>query len=472
MMLNVLETLIDTCSIGQGPPARMTEGCDPVAGRYRFLRPLGEGGMGNVYLAEDLLLARQVAVKTVRPELSGNQEVRSRIKRECRMHAAIGVHPNIVTLYDTVEENGHIYLVMEYFPGETLAAKLAGPAGTPGLPLNQALNVIRQLLRALACIHARDIVHRDIKTSNILLQLLPDGHYLAKLTDFGIARADVETEAMTRLTSLGTQGPGTPVYMAPERIDPQTFGEVSPASDLYAAGIILYELLAGQPPFTGTLTEIFTGHLMQQPDFDAVPVTIPARLSAVLNKALAKKPADRYQDAQSFLEALAAGGEAEEKAETALARPVHVPEATLLAVEGESFLPAGGNATVLDLASGRGRTLPPWHRKWVYPAVALLLLLLAGLLLRAQFAGTPATSSAPAIDNAVTAEGPAAGNPADPPSVVSEQAVEKNNSALETVENVRLQKSAEAKTAAERADSGVASKQEWQIIENRSKKIH
>ncbi len=462
-MLNDASTLLDT-TVADRPLVVVSDYGGLIAGRYRLLRPLGEGGMGNVYLADDLVLARQVAVKTVRPELSGNEEVRSRIKRECRLHAAIGAHPNIVTLYDTVEENGHIYLVMEYFAGDTLAGRLAAANGCQGLPLNKALDIVRQLLRALACIHGRDIVHRDIKTSNILLQLQPDGRYLAKLTDFGIARAEVEAGAMTRLTSLGTQGPGTPVYMAPERIDPQTFGDVCPASDLYAVGIILYELLTGQPPFTGTMTEIFSGHLVQQPVLTALPASLPIRLHAVLHTALAKQPAERYQEAEDFLAAL---GELDAD-ETFLPEHAPVPEATLLVLDADDPAPAIADATVLHPSLGvlRDRSsASQWQRAWLY-AAAVLAIAVSGYLWHSHNAGTaqPLTDS-PAAGGGVAVIEPRVPGPASAP---AEQVPPKDGSALETVESARQQKSV-VQTAAARKSPESAS--EWQVTENRTRKI-
>jgi eukaryotic-like serine/threonine-protein kinase len=463
-MLNNSQTLLDT-SVAGPPPVLISDESGLIAGRYRLLRPLGEGGMGNVYLAEDLVLTRQVAVKTVRPELSGNEEVRSRIKRECRLHAAIGVHPNIVTLYDTVEENGHIYLVMEYFAGETLAVRLAATSGTQGLPLNRALDIVRQLLRALACIHGHDIVHRDIKTSNILLRLQPDGHYLAKLTDFGIAWAEVDADTITRLTSLGTQGPGTPVYMAPERIDPQTFGEVSPASDLYAVGIILFELLTGQPPFTGTMTEIFSGHLVQQPALKALPPTIPIWLHAVLHTALAKQPTERFQNAACFLTALA---ESEDN-EAILPEHRTVQEATMLALHGDCPVLAPPRATVLNPAQACNQErlgLSRSHRTWLY-AATVLILLLGGYLFQSQFAGK--SKPAPSLPDvaAVTVTEPQPVTPTA--SELTNQVEPKDSSALEAVESGRQKKNIESMAAADRNES--APTNEWQVVENHSRKI-
>lgn len=477
MMAQNAPTLVDT-NVDSRPPVVADDG-GLIAGRYSLLRPLGEGGMGNVYLATDRVLARRVAVKTIRAELSGNEEVRARIKRECRLQAAIGTHPNIVTLYDTVEEDGHIYLVMEYVDGETLASRLAA-SGSAGLPLATALDIVRQILHALACIHEHDIVHRDIKTSNILLRLLPDGRFQAKLTDFGIARAGIEPGAMTRLTSLGVQGPGTPAYMAPERIDSQAFGPVCPATDLYAVGIILYELLAGQPPFTGTMTEIFSGHLVVPPAMTALPAHLPERLRQVLGTALAKRTAERYGDAAGFLAALDGLDDA-----PAIRLPAHTvqeAEPTVLALPGEEPPVDLVGATVLNPAVGRSRQ--PFgtravSRQGMYAvlAFAFAVLVLASLLLFKQFAPTkpvvvpaavPQTTVAPAPDI------PAAAVPADQaPSPPPEE-----RSALAVVEQARQQKNAEAPSSA-RAESGSTAQSsasgqasEWQVTEDRTRKIY
>ncbi len=463
LTLNTLETLTD----GSGHFLGVVTGDRRLdTRRYRFVGTLGAGGMGNVYLADDLLLSRQVAVKTVRPSLSGNKEVRARIKRECRMHAAIGTHPHIVTLYDTVEEDGQIYLVMEYFAGETLAGLLAATPDPSGLPLRQALDITRQLLQALACIHGRDIVHRDIKTSNILLQLQGDERYLVKLTDFGIARAETETDGMTRLTSLGTQGPGTPVYMAPERIDSQTFGDICPATDLYAVGIILYELLAGVPPFKGGMTEIFSGHLTQQPALTVLPPGIPTEVKRVLHKVLAKKPSDRYQDAAAFLDALAAIDEGSES----ITLPGGIQEVTLLAPDNGSTVVTVCNPTVLDPTAGRGKTAPVFKRKGLY-LLAMLVVVFAGYFLTSRFTGEPVSHSARSAEIAATAAelafiAPATGQ------LLGNQAEEKTSSALQAVEDIRQPKISASRPPADPTGTGTASKQDWLVIENSSRKIH
>jgi eukaryotic-like serine/threonine-protein kinase len=160
------------------------------------------------------------------------------------------------------------------------------------------------VLRALACIHGHEIVHRDIKTANILLQRQSDTSYLVKLTDFGIARTEADWSDHAHLTELGVQGPGTPTYMAPERIDPRTYGDIRPATDLYAVGIMLYEMLAGTPPFKGSMTEVFTGHLLHPPNLDRLPPSVSPEIRKVLQKVLAKQPTDRYQHADIFSRAL------------------------------------------------------------------------------------------------------------------------------------------------------------------------
>ena len=259
-----------------------------------------------MYLARDLLLARQVAVKTILPALADNNEVRRRLDRECRLHAAIGVHPNIVTLYDKIEEEGRIYLVMEYIQGEVLADLLSDkPDGNSTvLTVDGAISLVRQILQAIGCIHEHGILHRDIKTSNILVQQQVEGNTPAKLMDFGIARLEETEETLTRLTQLNSSGPGTPAYMAPERIDPRTFGESRPATDLYSVGVILYQLLSDGLPFRGTITEIFNGHLSRPVDLSRLGEDISPGLQDIIAKALAKNPKERFPDARSFTEAL------------------------------------------------------------------------------------------------------------------------------------------------------------------------
>lgn len=454
------ETLFDGGS--SAPVSPVAGDAALVAGRYRLLRPLGTGGMGNVYLAEDPLLARQVAIKTIRPELSSNQEVRSRIRRESRMHAAIGTHPHIITLYDTIEEQGHIYLVLEYFAAETLSCLLAKQHA---LSLNAALAIIRQLLEALACIHQRDIVHRDIKTSNILVQLPGNGGPAVKLTDFGIARAGLDGSTLTQLTCLDTRGPGTPAYMAPERIDPQTHGRMSPATDLYAVGIILFELLAGQPPFRGAMTDIFTGHLLHPPGFNELPSTLPADLIEVIAKALAKKPGERFQDAGAFHQALA-GIAGEQKP---LAAKAWSAEATLLQAGSIDETDADYKATVLvPLETGTALPLPKNKGRWWIALAAAAAFFAIVFAVRLQMRSHEFTSDPqpPALSKA-----PAAAQAAgDLPPPLPSPPETRENSALQAVEKARSA-GADTVTATSKNEPPLPAAQEWRIIDNQSRKL-
>lgn len=270
--------------------------------RFQVIRLLGTGGMGHVYLAEDLQLSRFVAIKTIRPDLFANEEIKKRIAHECRMHAAIGVHPNIVALYDRLEENGNVYLIMEYVEGVLLSELLASQ-GTllASLKVVDLLDIILQLLEGLSAIHQKDIIHRDIKPANIIIRNQSSRKFDVKLMDFGIARAEIEDSQITRLTMLDANGPGTPIYMAPERIDQKLFGNLCAATDLYSVGVILFQMLSDGPPFRGTMTEIFIGHLTRPPDLTLLKVDIPQRLRAVLEKALQKKTTERYSDAKHFI---------------------------------------------------------------------------------------------------------------------------------------------------------------------------
>ena len=276
-----------------------------LTNRYKIIRLLGSGGMGNVYLAQDKELNRFVAVKTIKPDLTQDAHVRKRIDIECRLHAAIGMHPNIVALYDRIELDGFVYLILEFVEGVLLSELLESdksPLSSAGLA--KKIEIILQILEGLQAIHKKNILHRDIKPSNVMVSNLHSRQLSVKLMDFGIAHADSEEIALTRLTAIDSSGPGTPTYMAPERIDPQTFGAISVATDLYSVGVILFQMLSDGPPFRGTVTEILMGHLTKPIDLSALRKDLPLCFQDVLVRSLQKKQTDRYSDAEAFADCL------------------------------------------------------------------------------------------------------------------------------------------------------------------------
>ena len=293
-----------------------------IAGRYHVHELIGEGAMGSVYRAEDAQLGREVALKVLRREWISRPEVKQRLEHECRLMARLGPHNNIVTLFDRLEFEGHVVLVMEFVPGETLEAVIErtrlqkDPANsrktTPflagvqviSLSVEDTIEIARQCLDALEFAHGRNIVHRDIKPSNILIMREQGGPLRAKVMDFGIGKAvqgDSGDPKFTSLTRVGGPGPGTPAYMAPAQIDPERFGVVGPQADLYAMGITLYEMLALRPPFSGTYTELFHAHTnVEPPDPKEFNSSINPQLGAVLRRALKKTVDQRYPSAAEF----------------------------------------------------------------------------------------------------------------------------------------------------------------------------
>jgi serine/threonine-protein kinase len=271
--------------------------------RFRFIASLGAGAMGSVSLAEDTKLHRHVAIKSVKHELSRDPEFRKRLERECLLHAKVGPHPHIVTLFDRIESDGQIHLVMEYVEGESLQSMLERNAEESiVLPVAKSLQIGLQCLEALSRIHTLGIIHRDIKPSNIMITHSETGQVCAKLMDFGVARMADDDEQLSRLTTTDSGGPGTPLYMAPEQIDSRTFGEISAATDVYSMGILLFQMFSGAPPFRGTLTEVLNAHVnIPAPRLDSVaPGRIPAALADVLQQALAKRSKNRYATVKQF----------------------------------------------------------------------------------------------------------------------------------------------------------------------------
>ncbi len=274
---------------------------DPIAelnaalgDRYIIDRELGRGGMATVYLAREPKHERFLALKTLRPELAMALG-RERFLREIKLAARLQ-HPNILAVYDSGDAGGTLYYVMPFVEGESLRDRLDRE---PQLPLEEALQIAREVADALSYAHSHDVVHRDIKPENIMLS---GGH--AIVADFGIARA-VSAAGGDKLTETGL-AIGTPAYMSPEQA--AGTGHVDRRSDIYSLACVLYETLAGQPPFTGpTAQAIMARHSLDSvPRLRIVRETIPDALEAVINRALAKVPADRYSTADQFAAALTA----------------------------------------------------------------------------------------------------------------------------------------------------------------------
>jgi serine/threonine-protein kinase len=267
---------------------------EPLAGQYRLVRELGRGGMAIVYLADDLKHGRRVAIKVLRPELAaaiGSE----RFLREITVAAGLQ-HPHILPVHDsgkvTVGDREVLYFVMPFVEGESLRDRIAREGQ---LSVEEALGIAREVLGALDAAHAHGIVHRDIKPENILLS---GGHAL--VADFGIARSG---GGSTALTEAG-HAIGTPAYMSPEQASAER--EVDARSDIYSAGCVLYEMLAGEPPFTGpTAQAIISKRLVDPvPSVRRLRETVTPELDEAVSRSLARAPADRFQTAAEFSGAL------------------------------------------------------------------------------------------------------------------------------------------------------------------------
>jgi serine/threonine protein kinase len=262
-----------------------------IDGRYRVLKRLGSGGMADVYCAEDTQLGRNVALKLLYRRFAEDSEFVERFRREASSAAGLQ-HPNIVGIFDRGEWDGTYYIAMEFLSGHTLK-QLIREHGA--MPPDLAIDITIQVLRAARFAHKRGIVHRDFKPHNVIL----DEEGRAKVTDFGIARAGASD--MTETGSIM----GTAQYLSPE----QAKGEpVSPRSDLYSIGVMLYELLTGRVPFDAeSPVTIALRHVSDRPVPPAqVNPDVPPALDAVVMHALEKRPADRFADADEFIAALEA----------------------------------------------------------------------------------------------------------------------------------------------------------------------
>ncbi|MCU0685276.1 MAG: serine/threonine protein kinase [Polyangiaceae bacterium] len=273
-------------------------------GRYRVWGLLGEGGMSEVYAAEHVELRQPVALKVLRLELEARAGMLERLRREARTLAKLATHPHVVRVRDAgIADDGRLFLVMDLLEGRTLADEL-GARGP--LPPAEALALVRQLLAALGSAHALGFVHRDVKPANLFLT---SGGVL-KLLDFGIAKAFAEqSEGEARALTEPGQRLGTPAFMAPEYL---IKGEVDPRADLYSAGVVLWQLLTAQRPFPFDDRKLDgMMRLLKAVISEGVPPLeqagcghLPAELRALVRRATAPRPDDRYPSAQAFVDDL------------------------------------------------------------------------------------------------------------------------------------------------------------------------
>jgi tRNA A-37 threonylcarbamoyl transferase component Bud32 len=314
-----------------------------LADRYRIERELGQGGMATVYLAHDLRHERKVAIKVLRPDLAAVIGA-ERFVREIRTIAALQ-HPHILGLIDSGELQGTAYYVMPFVEGESLRDRLAREKQ---LPVADAVRIATEVASALDYAHRHGVIHRDIKPENILLH---DGQAL--VADFGIALAMTQAGG-TRMTETG-MSLGTPHYMSPE----QAMGEreITARSDVYALGAVTYEMLSGEPPFTGPTAQAIVAKVMTD---EPRPLTIhrktvPPHVEAAVLTALAKLPADRFDTAKQFAEALATPGPARTVALAAAPRPKRATPWLLAVAAGLLGIVAGYAAA----RSGNGPRVEP-----------------------------------------------------------------------------------------------------------------
>jgi serine/threonine protein kinase len=263
-----------------------------IAGKYRILRRLGQGGMGSVYLAEQVGIGQQVAMKFLNAGLSMDPDVARRFLNEAKSYARVA-HPNAVNLHDFgQDEEGTLYICMEYVEGDDLK-RLLSNAGR--LPVHEAADIILQVADVLSYAHARQVVHRDLKPENVMVRQGMRGWHV-KVLDFGIARI---SDGAPRLTIQGAVA-GTPRYMSPEQAMGQ---DVDSRADIYAVGVVLFELLTGQQPFDGTSVAEIMQKQVHQPMPHLADVVADLQLpaiDAVIQKATAKKRVERYATMEAF----------------------------------------------------------------------------------------------------------------------------------------------------------------------------
>lgn len=340
-----------------------------IAGRYRIQEKLGHGGMAEVYLARHLELQKTVAVKFIRRELCEDETVRKRFHREALTAAAIG-NPHIVTIHDYgVTDEGRAFLVMEHMQGNDLRRilKREGP-----FPIRRAIALTKQVLDGLSAAHQKGVLHRDLKAENIFVSVR-EGKEFATILDFGLAKV-IHDAAATKapidntLTATGLLV-GTPQYIAPEQAEDRR--PVDQRVDLYAVGILLYEMVTGLRPFEGkTPLEILRKQISEQPrlpsDLD-LEIHIPQKLEAIILTALKKDPNERFASALDMIHALDAVGETSEPSQ----HSVYPSQASSQPLTAQADLL--DSETTLDLKRPKSSTVARWIAVIIIVAAAFVL---------------------------------------------------------------------------------------------------
>ena len=271
-----------------------------LAGKYRIDARLNEGGMGTVYRGTHVLMDKTVAIKVLRPSLAADEKIVARFSREARAASRIS-HPNALSVTDFGEdESGHVFLVMEYLSGKTLkhVIREEGP-----LPLARVVDITRQIGDALHAAHEQGVIHRDLKSDNIMLIDTMTGDH-AKVLDFGIAKINEPEGAVDTNLTAPNLVIGTPQYMSPEQCSQDS--EIDARSDIYSFGVILYEMLVGHVPFSGdSPTMVMMKHLQEPvPSVLEERSDLPASVARVVARAMAKLPSNRYQNVADLVEDL------------------------------------------------------------------------------------------------------------------------------------------------------------------------
>jgi len=405
-------------------------------GDYEILGVLGAGGMGKVYKVRNVISDRVEAMKVLLANLASQKELADRFLREIKLLAALN-HPNIASLYSALTLDNQLVMLMEYLDGVTLASRLqSGP-----IPPTEAINYSEQILAALGYAHKQNVIHRDVKPSNLMLT----PHGVVKLMDFGIARPNNEVGMTLTGSTLGSLN-----YMSPEQV---RGSEVDARSDVYSFGVSLYEMVTGQLPFQGNSNySVMSAHIQQPPP---PPITVrpnlPKGLNEIILMSMAKEPKDRFQSADAFANALktvlAGAGPA------AVTKPPAVPAVARMSAASPAVSP---QTATLSAAATHGAALASRGRRGLYMALGGVLVvasLAAGSIYVPHFIRARASSPAvprPARPAPEPAAQPAVTQPADAAGNIS---AARDNAARQAAAAPAVQQERDSATAQARAEA-------------------